>query len=209
MRMADYAAKGKPLKDFQVNECSRFTVNGVENVAVYQVDDQGKRIKLLKKGTDFKIKLNEVDAIDVESKDGFNWVLEGPDPLDTTPLEVPVEKPLTQTQQLRMWLQNEQNIKQDREQELTWEEFQDLGNMDEADDFYKQFGQEGMTKYEMQAEALRQHANPLRGMDLNEENRTAAEQHHGSGEDDQPQSVADSGTQTGGETPTEGGESSQ
>ena len=71
-----------------------------------------------------------------------------------------------------MWLQNEQNVQANAKGELTWEEFQDLGNMDDAEEFYQRFGQKDMTKYEMQAEAMRQHLNPNRGLDLDETHKT-------------------------------------
>ena len=148
------------------------------------------------------MKLNNVDQIMMDSKDGFNSVLEGPDPQDLTPVSVPVEKPLTQVQQMRMWLQNEENLRQLAAAEMTWEDFKDLGEMDDADEFYEQFGQPSMTKYEMQAEILRQHSNPNRGLDLQEVNderakAAATKLNHGSGDDRGTGSVAVPGSSAG------------
>lgn len=169
MRSEKFHPKGEKSVPVVVDEASRLTVYGTEPVNVFQVDDDGRKVKLLCRGTDFKVKLNDVNEVLLESKGDFNSVLDGPDPLDTTPLEVPVEKPLTQTQQLKMWLQNENNLQAQARAEMTWEDFKDLGDLDDGDEFYEQFGQPTMTKYEMQAEALRQHVNPNRGMDIGEQ----------------------------------------
>ena len=165
MRSQKFHPKQEKAAPIVVDEASRLSVHGAELVSIYQVDDQGKKIGLLDTvlpGERKKLKLNDVESIVMESKGDFNSVIEGPDKLDTTPIEVPVEMPLTQTQQLRMWLQNEQNMQNYAKQELTWEEFKDLGDMDDGDEFYSQFNPE-MTKYEMQAEAMRQESNPNRG----------------------------------------------
>jgi hypothetical protein len=166
MRSEKFHRKGEKPSAIVVDEASRLTINAAdESVHIYQLDDNGKKVKLLgnvQPGSNAKFKLHDVEEIWLESKGDFNSVIEGQDPLDTTPIEVPVEAPLTQTQQLRMWLQNEENMRNYAKQELSWEDFKDLGDLDDGSDFYKQFN-EGMTKYEMQAEALRQESNPLRG----------------------------------------------
>jgi hypothetical protein len=162
MRSQKYHDKTEIPTPTVVDEASRLTINGTEDVNVYQVDDQGNKVQLLASAKNMKIKLHDVNEIIMESKGDFNSVIEGPEPLDNTPLEVPVERPLTQTQQLKMWLQNEENMRNFARHELSWDEFKDLGSLDDGDDFYKQFNPE-LTKYEMQAEALRQEANPLRG----------------------------------------------
>ena len=148
-----------------VDEASRLTVEGTEPVHVFQVDENGDKLQLLKSGTNFKIKINDCEEILMESKGDFNSVIEGPDKIDNTPIEVAVEQPLTQTQQIRQWIQNEENIRAQTMHELTWEEFKDLGDLDDGDEFYNQFNQD-MTKYEMQAEAIRQEQNPHRGNPL-------------------------------------------
>lgn len=162
MRSEKFHLKNEKPSPLVVDEASRLTVEGTEPVNLFQVDDNGKKIKLLKTGTTYKVKLNDIEEVILESKGDFNSIIEGPDKLDNTPLEEAVEKPLTQTQQLRMWLQNEENMRNYAKQELTWEEFKDLGDLDDGDEFYSQFNQD-MTKYEMQAEAMRQETNPLRG----------------------------------------------
>lgn len=162
MRSEKFHKKGTKHSPIVVDEASRLTIQGTEPVHIYQLDDNGDKIKLLNSVTTGKLKLNNVNEILLESKGDFNSIIEGPDKLDNTPLEEAVEKPLTQTQQLRMWLQNEENMRNYAKQELTWSEFKDLGDLDDGDEFYSQFNP-SMTKYEMQAEALRQETNPLRG----------------------------------------------
>lgn len=162
MRSELFHKKGTKPTPIVVDEASRLTIQGTEPVHVFQLDDNGDKIKLLSSVTTGKLKLNNVNEILLESKGDFNSIIEGPDKIDNTPIEEAVERPLTQTQQLRMWLQNEDNMRNYAKQELTWEEFKDLGQLDDGDEFYSQFNQ-SMTKYEMQAEALRQESNPLRG----------------------------------------------
>lgn len=165
MRSQQFHPKTSKPVPTVVDECSRLTITGTELVTVYQVDDDGKKCGILatvQPGSNTKLKLNDVNEIIMESKGDFQSVLEGHDPLDTTPLEVPVERPLTQTQQLKMWLQNENNIRQIENHAMTWQEFTDLGDLDDGDEFYSQFNPD-MTKYEMQAEAIRQELNPNRG----------------------------------------------
>lgn len=168
MRSEKFHPKNEKAAPIVVDEATRLTVQGTKPVHIFQVDDQGKKVKLLKSGENLKIKLHDVNEVILESEGDFNSVIEGPEMLDNTPLEVPVEKPLTQTQQLKMWLQNEENIKAHAKTELKWEDFKDLGDLDNSDEFYERFGQPTMTKYEMQAEAMRQEVNPLRGNPISE-----------------------------------------
>jgi hypothetical protein len=168
MRSEKFHAEGEIAAPIVVDEATRLTIQGTKPVHVFQVDDNGKKVKLLHSGINSKIKLHNVNEIILESEGDFNSIIEGPEQLDNTPIEVPVEKPLTQTQQLKMWLQNEDNMKSYARHELTWEEFKDLGDLDDSDEFYERFGQPGMTKYEMQAEAMRQELNPLRGNPISE-----------------------------------------
>lgn len=165
MRSIKFHPKSEKASPIVVDEASRLTLNGAEQINVYQVGDDGKKIALLKTvqpGANEKLKLNNVNEILLESKGDFQSVIEGADKLDTTPLEVPVERSLTQTQQLKMFMQNENNMQQMANHELTWAEFKDLGDLDDGDEFYEQFN-ENLTKYEMQAEAIRQEMNPNRG----------------------------------------------
>lgn len=179
MRSEQFHPKGKKNAPIVVDEASRLTVLGTEPVNVFQIDDDGNKIKLLTQGVNFKVKLNDVNEILLESKGDFNSVIEGPDKLDNTPVEVAMEKPLTQTQELKMWLQNENNTQQLANHQLTWEEFKDLGDLDDGDEFYSQYNQ-NMTKYEMQAEAIRQEMNPLRGNPIsNQIDKQEAQKHEG------------------------------
>jgi hypothetical protein len=198
MRSEKFHAKSLKPVPVVVDECSRLTVHGTEPVNIYQVDDQGKKVALLEtihgKG---KVRIKDCEQIIMESKGDFQSILEGPDPMDKTPLEVPVEQPLTQTQQLRMWLQNEQNMKQLANAEMSWEDFKDLGDMEEGDEFFSQFNP-NMTKYEMQAEALRQENSPLRGNPITDEvNKRADNSEGNSSEDNQSQPNATTGESDG------------
>lgn len=196
MRSEKFHPKGEKAVPVVVDEMSRLSVHGTEPVAIYQVDDQGKKIKLLETITGKgKIRIKDCENIIMESKGDFQSILEGHDPMDKTPLEIPVERPLTQTQQLKMWLQNENNMRQLAKAELTWEEFKDLGDMEDGDEFYSQFNP-NMTKYEMQAEAIRQEMNPNRGNPISEaienaNNRKANNSESNQGITDAPTSTAD------------------
>ena len=161
MKSEKFHRKGEKPTPIVVDEATRLTVQGTKPVHVYALDDNGKKAKLLTSLTNGKIKLHDVEEIWLESEGDSNSIIEGPDKIDNTPIVEGVQKPLTQTQQIRQWLQNEENLRNYARHQLTWEEFKDLGDLDDGDEFYGQFNQE-MTKYEMQAEAMRQEANPFR-----------------------------------------------
>lgn len=163
MRSQKFHSKSEKPVPIVVDEASRLTINGTEQVNVYQLDDTSKKCGLLATGQNLKVKLNNVNEVLLESKGDFESVIEAPDKIDNTPIEVTVERPMTQTQQIKMWLQNEENIKVSARTQLKWEDFKDLGDLDDSEEFYERFGHEDMTKYEMQAEMMRQEANPLRG----------------------------------------------
>lgn len=157
-----HSGKEKSAK-LAVKECSRLSVHSTEPVHVYQLDDQGKRIKLLHTfpaNTKGKIKLNMVDDIEMDSKGDYQSILEGPEPMDMTSMVESVERPMTQAQLLRAYFQNADNVRAlraavqaDSEIELTFDDVMDLGDMEDGDRF---FAENGMpkTRYEMQAMEL-------------------------------------------------------
>jgi hypothetical protein len=165
MRSEKFHRKGEKPNAIVVDEASRITISAAADpVFIYSLDNNQKKSNLLGSvhaGSTQKFKLNDCEEIWLESKGDFKSIIEGPDKLDTTPIETPVEAPLTQTQQLRMWLQNEENMRNYARTELTWDDFKDLGDLDDGDEFYSQFPQD-MTKYEMQAEAVAREVNPMR-----------------------------------------------
>lgn len=158
MKSTRFHQKKEKAVPVVVDECSRLTVQSTNSpVTVYQVDDQGKKVGILDVINGIKkIKLHNAEQIIMESDGDFQSILEGPDPMDTTPLVVPVEKPLTSVQMVRAFYQNENNVRALRDMadaEMTWEDFKDLGDMTDGSDFFNEIGAPP-TRYEMQAEQL-------------------------------------------------------
>lgn len=120
-------------------------------------------------GNKFNRKIYQCEEIKIQPEKGVTYSVDitAPTELDKTPVETPIESPPTQLSAIKAQLIGEMQFKAQSEHQPTFEEFTDL----EMDDGFGDIFGNNMTVYEARSEALRQHYNPFRSFDLDQEGK--------------------------------------
>jgi hypothetical protein len=147
---------------------TRVRITATAPVNIFSVDDGGQKEKVLAAQVtifDKKIYYCEEIMVEADPETYYTFLEIRPNPLDTTPVEVPAPKPVQQLSLLKQQIMNEMLYEQQFKENMTFAEFIDLNMSDELPDLFEGTG---LTPAQMQAEVIRQHKNPMRGMDLND-----------------------------------------
>lgn len=155
-------------ESFVILDGTRVQIKATGLFTILDIDADGKECGLI--GTfdrSFDKKIYETEEIKVQPEKGVRYqitTINSVVDLDKTPVEVPVEKPPSSLTEMKKQLMGEMQAEAQAKHMPTFEEFTDL---EMPDDLPELFGP-GMTVYEANAEALRQHYNPFRGFDIDQ-----------------------------------------